>query len=188
LLLTAALLDATAMLSCQNNGDSSQPTTLTGRTPIAPQRRLIARIREDVTGDTKSQALPAGTDLVVLDASTSTSMKVGDTLSVQLKANSGTGYQWIFAGCDNKPTTPAPSQDNTPTVLKPLFDFRKGEGKVQSTDAGKPGAPANWIFELNAAQSGSTTLHFALVRPWEKGVKPIDMRTLKVSVSANESR
>jgi hypothetical protein len=40
------------------------------------------------------------------------------------------------------------------------------------------------VFEFSAAQAGTSTMHFVLVRPWEKGVKPTDTRTLQMTVRA----
>ena len=172
--ITACLLSA-----CRNDGSqssSSQPTTVTGRPVISPPRRLICRLREAADGDSaKSTAAPV--DVVKLDKVTSTEARVGDTLRLELKAATGTGYQWVFAGCEGDPADPK-------APLSPQFNFRKGEGTVEPLEPGKPGAPAHWVFEFKAANPGSTTMHFILVRPWEKDAKPADQRSLKVVVRA----
>ena len=164
------MLACCLLAACQ--GGPEQPTTATGRPAILPARRLVARIRGDADGKTSSAP---GNDIVMLDRSTATALAIGDTLRVELKANSGTGYQWVFAGCDTDLSSASSS-------LAPRFDWRKGEGKVESTEPSKPGAPARWVFEFNAAKTGDTTLHFALMRPWDKGVQPSDQRTLTVRV------
>ena len=164
------MLACCLLAACQGGGE--QPTTATGRPAISPARRLVARIREDAEGQPRSAP---GNDIVMLDRSTATTLAVGDTLRVELKASSGTGYQWVFVGCDS-------DLSSTTSSLMPLFDWKKGEGKVEHAEPGKPGGPAHWVFEFNAARAGQTTLQFALGRPWEKGAKPADLRTLKVQV------
>ena len=164
-----ALMSALLAASCRSGED--QPTTVSGRPAISPMRRITCRIREEVTGDTKST-----TDLVMLDQSTATSLKVGETLRLELKAASGTGYQWIFVGSDSDPGAPS-------SPLRADFDWKKGQGTVEALEPGKPGGPALWIFEFKAANPGATTLHFALGRPWEKGA-PADKRQLKVTVTS----
>ena len=174
----AILLAACAVAACRNDGgsdDAQQPTTLTGRPALAPQRRLICRLRESVDGE--NAARTGQTDIVKLDKVSSTEARVGDTLRLELKAATGTGYQWIFAGCEGDPADPK-------APLTPQFNFRKGEGVIEPLEPGKPGGPAHWVFEFKAANAGSTTLHFMLVRPWEKDTKPADTRTLKVVVRA----
>ena len=174
---TALTLTACLLAACSNNGNqaaSDQPTTVTGRPVISPPRRLICRLREATEGD-EAKKSPAPVDVVKLDKVTSTEARVGDTLRVELKAATGTGYQWIFAGCEGDPSDPK-------APLAPQFNFRKGEGTVEPLEPGKPGAPAHWVFEFKAANAGTTTMHFMLVRPWEKDAKPADQRSLKVDV------
>jgi hypothetical protein len=90
---------ALLLAGCNSNGSSNtasqdQPTSLTGRPLLSPPRRLIARIREDVSGDKKKSD---GTDFIMLDRTTASTAKVGDTLRVELKAATGTGYQWMLS-------------------------------------------------------------------------------------------
>ena len=159
-----------ALLAACQSGD--QPTTVTGRPAISPARRLVARIREDVDGQPKGQP---GVDMVALDRNTSTTMSVGDQLRVELKANGGTGYQWAFVGSDADLAAAG-------AVLNAKFNLKTGEGRVEPLEPGKPGGPANTVFVFDAANAGMVTVHFALARPWEKGSKPADMRTLTVRV------
>lgn len=167
------------LMGCQRGSQQDQPTSVTGRPLLSPPRRLLARLREDATGDKRSAD---GTDIVMLDRTTSAQATVGDTLRVELKAATGTGYQWVFAGCDSTPATAATAPATEPTVLKPLFDWKKGEGKVEPTSPGKPGAPAYTVFEFSAAEAGHSTMHFVLVRPWEKNTAPADKRSLQMTV------
>lgn len=167
-LTCSMLLAALVLAGCRSGED--QPTTLSGRPAISPMRRVTCRIREEVTGDGKT-----GTDIVMLDQSSATSLKVGETLRLELKAASGTGYQWIFVGSDSDPSDPK-------SPLQADFDSKKGQGTVEQLEPGKPGGPALWIFEFKAKNPGATILHFALGRPWEKGA-PADKRQLKVTVT-----
>jgi predicted secreted protein len=166
--LSICLLALIAPCACRSG--ENQPTTPSGRPAISPMRRVTCRIREDVTGDSKS-----GTDLVMLDKSTSTTLKVGETLRLELKAASGTGYQWIFVGSDADPAAAG-------SPLRAEFDAQKGQGTVQPLEPGKPGGPALWVFDFKAANAGTTILHFALGRPWEK-TAPADTRMLTVTVT-----
>ena len=162
-----------SLAACQSQG-GSPPETLSGRPALAPPRRLICRIREDFATPGKAP----GTDEILLDRSTSMSAGLGDTIRVELKANAGTGYQWIFVGCDDRPA--AGGTSDTPRVAVPGFDWRKGE--VQATAADRPGGPVLYVFEFTAGTAGSSTLSFALVRPWEKNTAPSDRRQLVVQV------
>jgi predicted secreted protein len=166
--LTIALLSGLLLASCRSGCD--QPTTVSGMPAISPLRRVTCRIREDVAGGSK-----AGTDIVMLDKSSATSLKVGDTLRLELKAASGTGYQWAFVGSDADPSAAT-------SPLRADFDWRKGQGTVEALEPGKPGGPALWIFEFKASNAGSMILHFALGRPWEKNA-PADTRQLTVTVT-----
>ncbi len=186
LLAALLLLPAPLLVSCNSSGTAgNQATNITGRTGVLPGRRLIARLRNDSAKPPTTTPQGAPVDLVMLDTSTTTTAHVGDALHVELHANTGTGFQWMFVGCDDRPTDASLSTANGPVVLTPLFDLKKGEGTVRPTDAGKPGAPAHWVFEFTAAHAGTSTMQFVLVRPWEKGTKPADSRTLQVTVSGN---
>lgn len=166
--LTPLLLSGLLLASCRAGED--QPTTLSGRPAISPMRRVTCRIREEVTGDGKN-----GTDIVMLDKSTATTLKVGDTLRLELKAASGTGFQWAFVGSDADPSAAT-------SPLRADFDWKKGQGKVEPLEPGMLGGPALWIFEFKASNAGTMILHFALGRPWEKNA-PADTRQVTVTVT-----
>lgn len=163
-----------ALLAACQSQSGSPAETLSGRPALAPPRRLICRIREDVATPGKTP----GNDEILLDRSTSMSAGLGDTIRVELKTNAGTGYQWIFVGCDDRPASGGTA--DTPRVAVPGFDWRKGE--VQATAADRPGGPVLYVFEFKAGAAGTSTLSFALVRPWEKNTAPADRRQLVVQV------
>lgn len=164
----ALLLTASALAGCSSDG----PTTVGGNTPILPQRRMICRIREAVTGE--SQSSPAGLDIVHLDASTTAHASVGDTLRVELKMNAGTGYQWKFLGFSPPTSTPNP--------LTPQFDTTSSTGETVPVPTGLAGGPVFCVFEFRAQGVGSSTLNFALARGWEADTAPTDSRTLTLQV------
>ena len=170
--LLAALL-ASSLAACRSQ-DGSPPDTMSGRPALLPARRLVCRIREDAAGGAKAP----GVDEVLLDRSTSMTATAGDTIRVELKTNAGTGYQWIFVGCDDRPTSGGTA--GTPQVAVPGFDWKKGQ--VPATAADRPGGPVLHVFEFTAGSPGSSTLAFALVRPWEKDTPPADRRQLTVQV------
>lgn len=170
-LVTSLLLASVA--GCRSQ-DGSQTETLSGRPAIMPARRLVCRLREDATGKPKA----AGVDEILLDRSTSMTAAVGDTIRVELKTNAGTGYHWIFVGCDDRPASGATSV--APTVAVPGFDWKSGQ--VPASAADRPGGPVLHVFEFSAASPGRSTLAFALVRPWEKDTPPADRRQLSVQV------
>lgn len=143
-----------------------------GNTPILPQRRMICRIREAVTGD--KQSSPPGIDIVHLDASTTMAAMNGDTLRVELKMSAGTGYQWRFVGF--APPT------STPNALEPLFDLTAATGETVAVETGVVGGPVYCVFEFKATAKGSSTLNFALLQLWETQVAPADARALTVTV------
>lgn len=171
--LPTVVLLLASLAACRGQ-DGGQPDTLTGRPALFPARRVVCRIREDAQGAT---ATP-GTDEVLLDRSTKLDARSGDTIRVELKANAGTGYQWIFVGCDDRPSSKATG--DKPVVATPMFDWQKGQ--VQPTAADRPGGPVLYVFEFTAGAQGTSTLSFALVRPWEKNTPPTDRRQLTVQV------
>lgn len=137
-------------------------------------------MRENVTGS--DQPSVPGVDVVQLDETTTAAAHVGDKVRVELRMNTGTGYEWKCVGCVNTPTSTGQST-TTPSVLTPHFDWSKGLGENTSTGAGIAGGPVICVFEFSAAEAGSCTLTFQLARPWETGVKPADTRALTVNVA-----
>ncbi len=163
--------------SCNNDNAANPPaTTMTGRTPIAPQRRLICQLRDTVTGGESNMTSSNGVDTVQLGSTTTTTnANVGDLLRVELQMSSGTGFEWKVAS-DASNSSPAP-------ILMPQFDWKNGTGMIVPVNAQKPGGSVLCIFEFDVSQAGSSVLTFTLARSWEKGVPPADKRVLTVNVS-----
>ena len=162
----------TAVVGCSS--DSPPPETISGRPAILPQRRLVARLREAVTGG--NQTPPAGSDVVILDASATSSASVGDLLVVELAMSAGTGYQWKCVRATD-----------SAAVVSPKFDAAAGAGVEKPRSQGLAGGPVDCIFEFSVVGPGTATLSFELVRPWEKDAAPADRRTLTLTVTAPES-
>lgn len=151
-----------ACMSCQD-----QPKTVTGGTPVLPQRKMICRIREAISPST-----PKGpVDEILLDETSSMTANAGDVLRVELKRSSGTGYEWQLSK-DSGSFTP---------VLKADFDAASGKGRAEPQQNGVPGGPVLDVFDFTASTAGSTRLVFVLVRPWEMD-KPGDRRELLITV------
>ncbi len=169
-LLAVTLLSVLGLPGCGGN----QPKTISGNTPILPQRRLLCRIREGVLGD--------GTEDVKLDASTSVDAKVGETVRIELEAAGGTGFEWRAIGWTEGSNTSS-TVGATPMVATANFDWSTGAGTVVPAKNDVVGGPTNWAFEVKAVQPGALTITFALARSWEKDQKPADQRTLTINVN-----
>ncbi|NBX36162.1 MAG: hypothetical protein EBR10_02925 [Planctomycetes bacterium] len=159
---------STACISCQD-----QPKTVTGGTPVLPQRKMICRIREAI-----APSEPKGpVDEVLLDETSSMTVNIGDTVRVELKRSSGTGYEWQLAK-DSRSFAP---------MLKANFDVASGKGRAEPQANGMPGGPVLDVFDFTASTAGSTRVLFVLVRPWEME-KPADRRELLVTVVGSSAK
>jgi len=168
-LLLATVATSLLFPGCGGNG----PRTITGNEPILPQRRMICRIREAVTGD--------GTEEVKLEKNTAIAAKVGQHIRLELEAASGTGFEWRLTGWREGGNSSA-TAGAVPAFVKADFDWSTGSGKVEPAKSGTPGGPSNWIFEITGKQSGAITLDFALARSWEKDQAPADQRSVTIVV------
>jgi predicted secreted protein len=84
---------------------------------------------------------------------------VGELVTVDLHAASGTGYRWQLAG-------------DPPQGIE-LVD-------TKSTAADGPGGSGTESFHLRATRSGDYTVAFRLKRSWE--AEPIDTKTVEIEV------
>jgi len=94
-----------------------------------------------------------------------TVLRPGQTLTIALPGNAGTGYAWRLEGFDA-------------TVLTRGEPF----GAVVATAANRPGGPAETRWAFTAAKRGQTTLIFAYARPWEAGSRPAETARYSVTV------
>ncbi len=161
---------------CKNdNAANPPPTTVTGRDPVMPQRRLVCRLRDLATGGESKSTSQDGIDVVQLGSNTTTTANVGDLLRVELQMSSGTGFEWKVAG-DTANASPDP-------ILVPKFGWKDGTGTIVPVNAQQPGGSVLCVFEFDVAQAGSRVLTFTLARSWETGVAPSDKRVLTVIVA-----
>lgn len=90
-------------------------------------------------------------------------LEVGQTLTLTLKSNPTTGYQWQVRDLDE-------------AVLK-LSNY---EYRADTPITIGSGGVDVWSFEAQA--SGQTTLRLEYVRPWEEGKEPIQTFSVEVVV------
>jgi inhibitor of cysteine peptidase len=89
---------------------------------------------------------------------------VGERFAIELDGNPTTGYSWQLSAPPGAQVTLIDS-DFTPTGPQ-----QAGTGGVQR-------------FTFEATATGTTSLAFAYVRPWETGVAPADTASFPVKVS-----
>ena len=89
---------------------------------------------------------------------------VGKTFTVTLEANHTTGYVWQLAGDLKK--------KNIQLISNSYTTNHHAKNMVGM------GGREEWTFK--ALKVGAGTITFKLVRPWEKNIKPIDVRTFEV--------
>ncbi len=111
-------------------------------------------------------------DVIMLNASTTASAIVGETLVVNLAMNAGTGYQWRFTG-----------SPESGAIAQPKFDAAQGTGTEKPTTSDRVGGPVECVFEFAVTAPGTATLSFELSRQWEKGQPPADRRVLTLAVA-----
>jgi predicted secreted protein len=78
----------------------------------------------------------------------------GDIVEISLTATSGTGYTWQAV---------------------PIADAlvrQVGDMKFRAADNQMPGASGHQVFRFSVEESGTGTLEFRYVRPWEKDTAP----------------
>lgn len=86
------------------------------------------------------------------------------TLIVKLPTQFGTGYSWQ--------AVELPS-----TLLSPV-----GKPRVETTDARGAGRQDRQVFTFTPQKSGSASLKFHYVRPWEKDAKPEKTFSVKLTI------
>ena len=102
--------------------------------------------------------------IVIQQPSESISVGVGQRFAVELEANPTTGYTWQLS---------APPGDQVHLV----------DSDFTPTGPQQPGSGGMQRFTFEAVASGSTSLAFGYVRPWETGVAPAQTATYPVKVT-----
>ena len=110
---------------------------------------------------------------IKLDDSTNGSevtVRLGQTLTVNLKSNPTTGYQWELAECDDAVVRLVSGHFTPPSeVTERSGALRVGAGGIQT-------------FLFKGSGAGRTTLKLVYRRPWEKDVEPIQTFSVTVRV------
>ncbi len=100
------------------------------------------------------------------DADRTIEVTAGDSLTMRLGSNPGTGFEWAVTVADDAVVT--------------LTDSRYERGR---DDEGSPGQDA---IVLTAIGPGQTEVTFDYRRPWETDVEPEQTITVRVEVVGND--
>lgn len=92
------------------------------------------------------------------DNSNNVIYKANTQFSIVLEGNLSTGYSWEIASID---TTKVMQVGNYEYIPNP-------------NDRMLVGAPGKFVFKFKTLSKGSSLLKFYYLRPWEKGIAPID--------------
>ncbi len=114
-----------------------------------------------VRGSTETSA---GVRLSARDNGRRVEIRVGQRLTVELRANPSTGYSWALVS------------SGEPVIL------RVGEPAFRE-DSRMAGAGGTLTFEFRARQPGTGSLELVYARPWEKGKEPADTFAVTVAVA-----
>lgn len=96
-----------------------------------------------------------------------TTLSVGQTLTISLRSNATTGYQWTVSDLDEAILTPA-----TPFGQELVDDHAPGMVGV--------GGATRWRF--TAARPGTVTLRFGYSRPWLTDAPPAETAIYRIVV------
>lgn len=102
-------------------------------------------------------------ELTENDGGRSVSVPVGETISITLAGNPTTGYTWELADVDRTVLMPDPE----PTFVP---------------DSSLIGAGGRYTFRIFALKSGTSAVKLVYRRSWEKGVPPLRVFDLAVTV------
>ncbi len=128
--------------------------------------RVMKNIARIWMGVLAAGLLGLGTGAVADVVNDKTEMEVpaGREFTITLASNPTTGYSWQLAGApDEKIAKLVGSKFNAP-----------------QTDL--VGAPGEEVWTFTAVAPGKTTLTFHYVRPWEKGIPPVEENVVDVTV------
>jgi inhibitor of cysteine peptidase len=92
--------------------------------------------------------------------------RIGQPVMIRLPGTAGTGYTW---------------QLSSPVCAFLPLAFSQ---QLESSTDGRVGGPSEWVFTFTAEGVGTCNLSFQYHRPWERGVAPVETRTVVVTVVA----
>ena len=90
--------------------------------------------------------------------------KVGEEFTIVLDSNPTTGYSWKLSDNFSGGIVQLVSSSYIPPVTR-----RKGAGGEE-------------IWRFKAVAAGKTTISLEYIRPWEKGVQPVAVKSYEVTV------
>ena len=96
---------------------------------------------------------------------TKISLKKGETNHLELPSNRTTGYSWY-------PSKEIPK--NAPIAIT--------KSGYEADDTGLVGSGGNQYWDIKGIKKGNCTLILEYKRPWEKNVKPVDVRKFMFQV------
>ncbi len=100
------------------------------------------------------------------DAGKEVTLQVGEKIQVTLDSNPTTGYQWDVEDVDE-------------SVLKQQGD---SVYRAETSNPNIVGSGGEETFTFEAVGTGTTTLKLIYHQPWEEGVEPAEVFTLRVVV------
>ena len=89
----------------------------------------------------------------------------GDTYEVRLYGMGTVGYEWTY------------TLDGESTAVEVLREIPHSDNIVQS-----PGDSVDSLFTIHAVHPGKIRIHFALRRPWEKDIPPLDKYDVEATI------
>ena len=99
-----------------------------------------------------------------------TTVKAGQELKLTLHANATTGYQWVLAkALDEK-------------LVKLLgSEYKRLDSKLM-------GAGGDMVWTFKALAEGKAEIRLNYIRPWERGVKPVETTNFVVVIKAGKDK
>jgi inhibitor of cysteine peptidase len=97
-------------------------------------------------------------------------VKAGQEFKLTLHANATTGYQWLLAK--------APDE----RLVRLLgSEYKRLDSKLM-------GAGGEMVWKFQALAEGKTEISLNYIRPWEKGVKPVETTNFVVVIKAGKDK
>lgn len=107
---------------------------------------------------------PAQVPLTMSDNGKHVTLQTGHQLVIGLEGNPSTGYTWEVVRAD-------------PSLL-----VEQGPVQFKAASTGLVGASGIQTLTFRALKAGTATLTLGYLRPWEKGVSPINTFQITVSI------
>jgi len=96
--------------------------------------------------------------------------KVGKNVQVKLVSNPTTGYSWKIES------------------ISPKDIVRSIGSRYEPSEKELTGSGGVEVWTFRAVKKGSVQVRFVYQRPWEKGIPPIEVRTIKIKVHDEKTK